>query len=101
MLVGPPGEGKTGLASCLLLKALEKGYRCQFMRAQNLFDAYLCVPGQPFTRQLLNRLSRLDTLLINELGYLPLKPKQTNIFFKVMEERYHRHYTINHHKFEL
>jgi DNA replication protein DnaC len=36
--VGPPGVGKTGLASGLLLKALENGYRCQFIRAQDLFD---------------------------------------------------------------
>ena len=30
--------GKTGLACGLLLKALENGYRCQFIKAQNLFD---------------------------------------------------------------
>jgi DNA replication protein DnaC len=29
-------------------------------------------------------------LLIDELGYLNLKPEQSNIFFKLMEERYHR-----------
>ena len=46
------------------------------------------------SRQLLNRLSRLDVLLIDELGYLTLKPEQSNIFFKLMEERYHRHATI-------
>ena len=46
------------------------------------------------TRQLLNRLMRLDVLLIDELGYLTLKPEQSNIFFKLMEERYHRHATI-------
>ena len=45
-------------------------------------------------RQLLNRLSRLDVLLVDELGYLTLKPEQSNIFFKLMEERYHRHSTI-------
>ena len=41
------------------------------------------------TRKLLNRLARLDVLLIDELGYLNLKPEQSNIFFKLMEERYH------------
>ena len=38
VLVGKTGVGKTGLASSLLLKALENGYRCQFIRAQDLFD---------------------------------------------------------------
>src|SRR6266566_618865 len=38
--------------------------------------------------------TRLDILYIDELGYLNLKPEQTNIFFKLMEERYRRHSTI-------
>src|SRR5260370_13609153 len=46
------------------------------------------------TRQLLKRLARLDVLLIDELGYLNLKPEQSNIFFKLMEERYRQHSTI-------
>src|SRR6516165_8405486 len=46
------------------------------------------------TRPLLNRLGRLDLLLIAELGYVNLKPEQSNIFFKLMEERYRQHSTI-------
>src|SRR5437868_10950591 len=38
VLVGDTGRGKTGLACGLLLKALENGYRCQFVKAQDLFD---------------------------------------------------------------
>src|SRR5207237_2112743 len=38
VFIGPTGVGKTGLASGILLKALQNGYRCQFIRAQNLFD---------------------------------------------------------------
>ena len=49
--------------------------------------------AEPFDR-LLNRLARLDVLLIDEFGYLNLKPEQSNTFFKLMEERYHRHSTI-------
>jgi DNA replication protein DnaC len=86
--------GKTGLASGLLLKALENGYRCQFIRAQDLFDQMYASLADRSSRQLLNRLVRLDVLLIDELGYLTLKPEQSNIFFKLMEERYHRHSTI-------
>lgn len=32
--------------------------------------------------------------LLDEMGYLNLRPEQTNIFFKLMEERYRRRPTI-------
>ena len=94
VFVGETGRGKTGLACGLLLKALENGYRGQFVRAQDLFDQMYASLADRSTRQLLKRLARLDVLLVDELGYLNLKPEQSNIFFKLMEERYRRHSTI-------
>jgi len=94
VLVGETGRGKTGLACGLLLKALENGYRCQFVRAQDLFDEMYASLADRSTRQLLKRLARLDVILIDEFGYLNLKPEQSNIFFKLMEERYRHHSTI-------
>ncbi len=96
VLKGPTGVGKTGLARGLLLKALQNGHRCQFIRAQDLFDEMYASLADRSTRQLLNRLARMDVLLIDEFGYLNLnlKPAQANSFFKLMEERYTRHSTI-------
>ena len=102
VFVGETGRGKTGLASGILLKALQNGYRCQFIRAQDLgarvesalFDEMYASLADRSTRHLLNRLARLDVLLIDEFGYLNLKPEQSNTFFKLMEERYNRHSTI-------
>jgi len=92
--IGPTGVGKTGLSCGLLLKALENGYRGQFVRAQDLLDEMYASLADRSTRRLLQRLARLDVLLIDEFGYLNLKPEQSNIFFKLMEERYRRHATI-------
>src|SRR5437867_12748539 len=94
VFVGPTGVGKTGLASGILLKAIENGYRCQFVKAQDLFDDMYASLADRSSRQLLKRLSRLDVLQIDEFGYLNLKPEQSNIFFKLMEERYRQHPTI-------
>jgi DNA replication protein DnaC len=94
VFVGPTAVGKTGLATSLLLKALENGYRCQFIRAQDLFDELYASFADRSSRKLLNRLVRLDVLLVDELGYVNVKAEQANIFFKLMEERYHRHSTI-------
>jgi DNA replication protein DnaC len=89
---GPPRKGPAPDED--YRKALENGYRCQFVKAQDLFDEMYASLADRSTRQLLNRLARLDVLLIDEFGYLNLKPEQSNIFFKLMEERYRRRPTI-------
>ncbi len=68
VLVGETGRGKTGLGCGLLLKALENGYRCQFVRAQDLFDEMYASLADRSTRQLLTRLARLDVIRMANLG---------------------------------
>lgn len=94
VFIGPTGVGKTGLASGILLKALENGYRCRFVRAQDLFDDMYASVADRSSAKLIRYLARLDVLLIDEMGYLNLKPEQCNIFFKLMEERYNRRSTL-------
>lgn len=94
VLIGATGVGKTGLATGILLKALQNGHRGLFIPAQNLFDEMYASLADRSSRKLLNRLARVDVLCIDELGYLNVKPEQTNIFFKLMEERYRKKPTI-------
>jgi DNA replication protein DnaC len=94
VFIGDPGVGKTGLATGLVLKALENGHKCQFVKAQNLFDEMYASLADRSTTKLLHRLSRVALLCIDEMGYLNLRPEQSNIFFKLMEERYGKRSTI-------
>ena len=94
VFIGDTAVGKTGLATGILIKALENGYRGLFVKAQDLFDEMYASLADRSSRRFVNRLLRIDVLLIDELGYLNLRPEQCNIFFKLMEERYRRKSTI-------
>lgn len=94
VFIGDTGVGKTGLASAILLRALQRGYRGLFIKAQDLFDDMYRSLADHSSRALIDRLMRVDLLLIDEMGYLNLRPEQTNIFFKLMEERYGKKATI-------
>jgi DNA replication protein DnaC len=94
VFIGQTGVGKTGIACGLLLKAIQNGFRGLFVRAQDLFDEMYASLADRSSRKLLNRLGRVDLLVVDEMGYLNLRPEQTNIFFPLMEERYRRKATI-------
>ena len=94
VFIGPPGTGKSGLACSLLRQACFNGYRCRFYDAQALLDELYASLADRTTPRLLKRLSNYDLLLIDEIGYLTLRPEQVNAFFKLMELRYARKASI-------
>jgi len=94
IFIGEPGTGKTGLSIGLLRQALVEGYRGRFFNAQDLLDELYASLADRATPKLIKQLFNYDLLLIDELGYLTLKPEQANAFFKLMGERYGRKSTI-------
>jgi DNA replication protein DnaC len=94
VFIGKPGTGKSGLAIGLLRQALLSGYRGRFYHAQDLLDELYASLADRSSAKLIKRLCRYDLLLIDEIGYLTLKPEQVNAFFKLMGERYGKRSTI-------
>jgi DNA replication protein DnaC len=84
VFIGPTGVGKT----------LQNGYRALFVKAPELFDEMYASLADRSTPSYIRRLSRIDVLAIDEMGYLTIRPEQANIFFRLMEERYTRKPTI-------
>jgi DNA replication protein DnaC len=56
VFMGPTGVGKTGLATSILMIALENGYRGLFIKAQDLFDEMYQSLADRSTRRLVDPL---------------------------------------------
>ncbi|MGB9851221.1 MAG: IS21-like element helper ATPase IstB [Moorellaceae bacterium] len=90
IFLGPPGVGKTHLAVALGIKACMAKYRVMFITAQKLLEELsLSLKDGSLLDKLLGY-SRLNLLIIDELGYMPVSKEQANLLFRLVSMRYEK-----------
>ncbi len=90
LLVGRPGVGKTHLALAYALRACQARKRVLFTHAPDLLDQLLAAEVSRGLGKLLEAMSRLDLLVVDELGYLPMDAHRANLFFQLVSQLYTR-----------
>lgn len=89
ILLGPSGTGKTHLAIALAVKATERGYKVRFITAADLvLQLEKARREERFDQYLKRAILGPRLLILDEIGYLPLKKEQADLFFQVVAKRY-------------
>jgi DNA replication protein DnaC len=90
LLVGNAGTGKTHVATALAVEACGKGKRVRFYRVTELVTQLMEAREERELGRLKKQLTRLDLLVLDELGYVPASKLGAELLFDVISTAYER-----------
>lgn len=94
VFLGPPGVGKTHLATALGMVAAGHRRSTYYINCHQLIEQ---LKAAHFTNRLpdkLKTLGKYKLLIIDEIGYLPMDIQGANLFFQLIARRYEKVSTI-------
>ncbi len=90
VLVGGTGTGKTHLVTAIGAKAVNERKRVRFFSAVDLVNKLETEHREGTSGRLTDKLSRVDLLIIDELGYLPFADSGGRLLFHLISRLYER-----------
>lgn len=94
LFLGAPGVGKTHLAIALGLEATKQRRRVRFATAEELSHELNAASKTNTITDYLDAISRIELLIIDEIGYLDINKETASLFFRLVSKRYEKSSTI-------
>lgn len=90
LVQGPPGVGKTHIVTGLAIAAIEHGFSVGFYRLEDLLHEMR--KDEDVAPQRLRRRKYFNVafLVVDEVGFEPMTPKDSSLFFRLVSYRYMR-----------
>jgi len=89
-LLGPPGTGKSHLATALGVEAVRAGKRVYRATLAEVVDMLSRAERDGRLPERLRFFARNSLLIVDEIGYLPITPGGANLFFQLVNQRYEK-----------
>ncbi|WP_027389162.1 IS21-like element helper ATPase IstB [Chrysiogenes arsenatis] len=90
ILMGKSGAGKTHLATALGIEACRQSKRVRFVTGYTLANDLVEARTERDLNRLLGKYTRLDLLILDELGYVPFSKEGAELLFQILAERHER-----------
>ncbi len=90
ILYGTVGAGKTHLATAMGMAACNAGYRTRFWRTPVLVNALTEAKKEGVLSRFMKQFDKLDLLICDEWGYVPIDSDGAKLLFQVISECYER-----------
>lgn len=94
ILYGNVGTGKTHLATALGIEACRRGLKVGFYRTASLVNRLSEAKEAGDLSRVLSSLQKLDLLICDEWGYVPLDRAAAQLLFQVISDSYERRSVI-------
>lgn len=90
LLLGPTGMGKSYLACALAKAVIDHKHSVRYLRLSRLGEELALLQAQGRISHWLKTLARIDVVILEDLGLVPLSPSHQPLLLEVLEDRHQR-----------